>query len=188
MSTASLLLCSAVQCTQYLPRCSVLQFASKLCNPLLLLPRLEACPVFQATSGHPGKPLAIRAGAKVWPSRPSRPSSDLLANLRQQPARQKLGPTHCPLAQSPLSGSSAECRIIIEYQNALSPECFFLVRYNCSHLCRHLAAVHSQCGDSAFQKVPQTWFPIKFLHVRCLHPKYSTVKEKYCKFVATVKI
>ena len=52
---------------------------------------------------------------------PSRPSSDLLANLRQQPARQKLGPTHCPLAQSPLSGSSAECRIIIEYQNALSP-------------------------------------------------------------------
>jgi len=85
---------------------------------LLLLPRLEACPVFQATSGHPGKPLAIRAGAKVWPSRPS---SDLLANLRQQPARQKLGPTHCPLAQSPLSGSSAECRIIIEYQNALSP-------------------------------------------------------------------
>ena len=98
-------LCSAV--------CTAVQFALKLCtvhfsSPAWPLIDGQACPVFQATSGHPGKPLA-----KIWPSSqqvvlwPSRPSSDLPG---QSQARQKLGSTHCLglTVQSPLSGSSSQ--------------------------------------------------------------------------------
>jgi len=182
---------------------TAVQFASKLCSALLLLPGLidgQACPVFQAISGHPGKPLAIRAvkglaipAMVLWPSRPS---SDLLANLRQA-ARQKLGPTHCLPVQSPLSGSSAECRIIIEYQNALlSPVLLSLLQLFTSLLsrcCSLTADMQWFCFSSASKLVgrsvaDQNPHSCRHLSLSAVHRKYSTVKEKYCKFVATVKI
>lgn len=161
LSNAASIYCAVV--------CTAVQFASKLCSLTARLyyhlPGLiggQVCPVFQTTSGHPAKPLPIRASGKglQWSSGHPGPAQ---ANLRQ-----KLGSTHCLAltVQSPLSGSSAECKKLSLNIKMHSLQCF-LVCYNCSHLCCHFAD-HLLCASwqcSAFQKCLQVdcWSKVALL-------------------------
>lgn len=135
----------------------------------------QACPVFQATSGHPAKPLPIRASGLHWSSGHPGPALTCLANLRPD---KKIRFHSLSGSNSAVTPVWVQCRvqkIIIEYQNALSPVLLSSLQLFASLLS---LALSRQC--SAFQ-VPRSWLLVKTrtagdISRYQLHRKYSTVK------------
>ena len=126
------------------PVCTAGQFASKLCtvhfsSPAWSLIEGQACPVFQATCGHPGKPHRQSSGhhPSKWSS--GHPGLAMTWPISGQ-TRIRFHSLSGPDSAVTLSGSSAhECRKLSLNIKMHSLQCFLLVLYNCSHLCCHIA-------------------------------------------------